>query len=336
MIEIIVIGASAGGVEAVKSLVEHLPSDLNASLFVVMHFPENATSVLPQILNRFGTLKASHPMDGEEIQKGRIYVAPPGFHMLIKGNRISILRGPKENGHRPAIDPLFRSAAVSYKCKVAGIILSGLLDDGVMGLNAIKRLGGTTLVQDPDEALFGDMPRNAISHVEIDKVAPIAELADALVELVNSPETECDPPEAIGGNLDPTEMNPDLLSKLEAAGRPSAYTCPECNGTLFELTENGMSHYRCRVGHSYSPESLENHQAEELEAALWEALKSMEENLALSRRLLERANDGHRPAGKRYYTDKVETGARRVQLLRNLLNQTIEHSAVPKGRRIEA
>ncbi len=330
MIKVIVVGASAGGVEAMKSFVEYLPEELNAAVFLVIHFPENATSVLPEILTRYGKLRASHPADKEEIQMGRIYVAQPGFHMLIKGSEISVVRGPKENGHRPAIDPLFRSAASSYRCKAAGVILSGLLDDGVMGLNAIKRAGGVALVQDPEEALFGDMPRNAISHVKVDTVAPLAGLAAALVELVNSPEVECDSPTPYEQGLDPTEMNVDRLRELEAAGRPSAYTCPECNGTLFESEEDGIVHYRCRVGHAYTPESLEIHQSDELEAALWEALKSIEENLGLSRRLLVRASDQHREAGMRYYTNKIEAGARRVQLLRNLLSQTIDHAVDKK------
>lgn len=334
MIEIVVIGASAGGVEAAKSLVEYLPADLQAAFFLVLHFPEDATSVLPQILNRHGHLSACHPSDGDRIQNGRIYVAPPGSHMLVKRGYVRVVRGPKENGHRPAIDPLFRSAAINYKRKVAGVILSGLLDDGVMGLNAIKREGGQALVQDPHEAFFPDMPKNAIAHVSVDLVAPIADLAAALIEMINRPRVEL---EIVDGDeaIDPTEMNLEDLSMLESSGVPSTYTCPECNGTLFELVEFGVPHYRCRVGHSYTAESLESHQSEELEAALWEALRSIEENLALSQKLLERAKGSQRANSIRYYSQKVENGAKRVELLRNVIYQTIQHPNALKNRRLE-
>jgi two-component system chemotaxis response regulator CheB len=268
-----------------------------------------------------------NPVDNQTIEAGKIYVAPPGCHMLVKQGCIRVIRGPKENGHRPAIDPLFRSAARAYGKRSGGVILSGMLDDGVMGLCAISEQGGITMVQDPSEAMFPDMPRNAISHLRPDFVAPVAKLAGIISELATGLKTKSN--EAIdcqqSDRSDPVEMTLQELSDLETRGHPSAYTCPECNGTLFELTQSGFKHYRCRVGHAYSPESLEQHQAIELEAALWEALKSMEENLALSKRLLAKATESNRRVSARYYSEKIETGQQRIELLRNVLNQTISH-----------
>jgi two-component system chemotaxis response regulator CheB len=323
--EIVVIGASAGGVEAVSSFVEQLPANLDAALFVVLHFPENATSVLPKILNRHRTLMAKHPDDGERIEKSHIYVAPPGMHMLVKRGRIKLVRGPKENGHRPAIDPLFRTAARFYGDRVTGMIFSGLLDDGVLGANAIKQSGGLVFVQDPEEAVFADMPRNTIGGAKVDKVACIAQLASELAKVAgvnksgNLQLEETDVEE----DSDIVEMAGQDLPTIEHKSRPSAFTCPECNGTLFELTENGVKHFRCRVGHSYSHETLEVHQTEELEAALWEALRSMEENAALCRSLLDRAATADRRASVRYYTEKVEAAQKRISLVRSVLNQTM-------------
>ena len=329
-IQIIVIGASAGGVETLSSLIKWLPSDLPASIFVVIHFPENATSVLPQILSRLGGMRAENPTDGQSIEKGRIYVAPPGCHMLVKKGKIGVVQGPKENGHRPAIDPLFRSAARNYGPRVAAVILSGMLDDGVIGLTYVKAHGGLTMVQDPEEALFSDMPRHAIQEVDVDYIAPIPQIAEQLAEYACEEwdGEEVDLPEH---EMDPTEMDVNELRNLESHGKASVYTCPECNGTLFELSENGMRYYRCRVGHSYTPETLEAHQSEELEAALWEALRALEENLALSRRLLEKAVQAHRNASSHYYSEKVKTGERRVELLRSVLAQTINTSISGNG-----
>jgi two-component system chemotaxis response regulator CheB len=186
--DIVVIGTSAGGVEALSNLVSYFPSDLDAAIFVVLHIPTYATSVLPQILNRAGKLPASHPQDNEEIRAGHIYIAPPDYHLLVEPGYISLLRGPKENSHRPAIDPLFRSAARAYGKRVVGVVLTGMLDDGTAGLQAVKMCGGTAIVQSPEDAIYKGMPRSAIRHVEdIDYILPLSEIPQTLVELANTP-----------------------------------------------------------------------------------------------------------------------------------------------------
>src|SRR5947209_8076436 len=182
---IIVVGASAGGVEALQALVRTLPADFPGTLFVTMHFPSHGTSVLPRILSRVSEVPASHAVDGEPILPGRIYVAPPDFHLLLTTTGVHLARGPKESGHRPAVDPMFRSAAVAFGARVIGVVLTGSLDDGTSGMAAIKRRGGLVVIQDPDEALFPSMPQSVHEHVPVDRVVGIRDLARTLRELMD-------------------------------------------------------------------------------------------------------------------------------------------------------
>ena len=178
--KIIVVGASAGGVETLTQLVHLLPPDLAAAILIVLHFPSYGTSVLPDILDQAGSLPAKHPKDGEALQAGQIYVAPPDYHLMLETGRVCLSRTPKEKGHRPAIDTLFRSAAMTYQQQVIGIILTGLLDDGTAGLAMIKQKGGLAIVQDPEEALFNGMPTSAITNVAVDYVLPVSQIAGVL------------------------------------------------------------------------------------------------------------------------------------------------------------
>lgn len=185
--DVITVGASAGGVEALVTLAGSLPANLPAAIFLVLHIPAQSPSLLPDILNRAGPLRASHPDDGEAIQYGRIYVAPPDQHLLVEEGIVRIIHGPKENRHRPAIDPLFRSAARIYSTRVVGVILTGSLDDGTAGLLAIKRRGGITVVQEPKDALFSSMPLSAIAHIEVDHVLRLSAIGPLLVRLAHQP-----------------------------------------------------------------------------------------------------------------------------------------------------
>ena len=183
--DIVVVGASAGGVEALRTLVAGLPEGFPAALFIVLHVPPT-TSVLPAILTRAGKLPAAHARDGDAIEHGRIYVAPPNHHLLLKGDIVRVERGPRENGHRPAINPLFRTAAMRYRERVVGVILSGSLDDGIAGSVAVKRLGGAVLVQDPADALYPTMPKGAIEAGIANEVLPVAGIPSRLVELATT------------------------------------------------------------------------------------------------------------------------------------------------------
>ncbi len=314
-VDTVVVGASAGGVEALSRFVAMLPKELPASVLAVLHMPEGGTSLLPSILSRSGPLPAHHAVHGEETKTGRIYCATPGRHLLLHDGRITLVNGPKENGYRPAIDVLFRTAARSRRNRVVGVLLSGMLDDGTMGQWAIRRHGGTTICQDPDDALFGDMPRNAIQAGAADQVLPLDAIGPALLRLVGR-----DVPDLPADDMpDPTELGLDDLNRLEHRGRPSSFVCPECQGTLFQLAEEGVTHYRCRVGHSYMPDSLAANQEGVLEAALWTAMRTIEEHNDLLGNLLERAEKRGFEITAKGYRAKLEEGAFRLGVLRTAL-----------------
>jgi two-component system chemotaxis response regulator CheB len=281
---IVVVGASAGGVEALADLATSLPDNLPAAVFVVLHLPATGTSALPEILRRHGPLPAAHVRDGEPIQSGRVYVAPPDHHVVLRTGHVHLSRGPRENGHRPAIDPLFRSAAREYGTRVIGVVLSGTLDDGTAGLLAIKSRGGVAVVQDPEDALYTGMPGNALEHVQVDHVASAASMGKLLASLIANL-AEPPPAPALSDMQVEVEMEGFSLEAFEGThpGRPSGFSCPDCNGVLWQIQDGGLERYRCRVGHAWSPESLLTQQSEALEAALWVALRSPEERAALAR-----------------------------------------------------
>jgi two-component system, chemotaxis family, protein-glutamate methylesterase/glutaminase len=317
---IVVVGASAGGVEALVDLTVSLPGDLPAAVFVVLHLPATGTSALPEILRRQGPLPAAHVKDGEPIRPGRIYVAPPDHHVLLRTGHVHLSRGPRENGHRPAIDPLFRSAAHEYAAKVIGVVLSGALDDGTAGLVAVKSRGGVAVVQDPADALYPAMPGSALEHVQVDHVVAAASMGKLLARLL-ADLAEPPPGPAPDGMRVEVEMEEFSLEAFEGEhpGRPSGFSCPDCNGVLWQIREGGLERYRCRVGHAWSPEGLLTQQSEALEAALWVALRSLEERAALARRLSEPARRrGHSITATRFEEQAAEA-AQAARLVRELL-----------------
>lgn len=312
--DVVVIGASAGGVQALVDLVHELPADLPAALLVVLHLGPGK-SALPEILSRAGPLPAGHPVDGEVLRLGRIYVAPPDHHMVLRGGSLRLLRGPRENGHRPAIDVLFRSAARTYGNRVIGIVLTGNLDDGTAGLLAVKRQGGITMVQDPAEATYPSMPKNALENVEIDHVQPVAGLAARLAQLARTPA-----PGNGGQARREPEMEEEWLGQPGAEiGVPSGFSCPDCHGVLWERPEGGLVRYRCRTGHAFSPDSLVQAQEEGLEEALWAALRALEERISLARRLAKRMRDNGHEGGAERYDAQAEAALAHVGQLRGLL-----------------
>ncbi|MBV9282741.1 MAG: chemotaxis protein CheB [Chloroflexi bacterium] len=315
--DIIVVGASAGGVEALSSLVAGFPPSLKAAVLVVLHLPPTATSHLPVILNRAGPLPALSAVDGQAIVYGRIYVAPPDYHLLLRPGHIRLTRGPRENGHRPAVDSLFRSAARVYDSRAVGVVLSGTLDDGAVGLLALKMRGGVAVVQRPDDALFSGMPASALEAVEADHVLPVSEIGPLLAELSRDEAGEK------GARTMQGETGGERVEMRgvleESNGPPSAFTCPECHGTLFEAPEGEPSHYRCRVGHTYSPNSLLQAESEALEAALWAALRALQERTDLAKRMAVRAEErGHLQLAARL-ADQVRDGEQSFDLLQQTL-----------------
>jgi two-component system, chemotaxis family, protein-glutamate methylesterase/glutaminase len=296
---LIAMGASAGGVEALRSVVAGFPPSLPAAVLVVLHLPADAPSALPAILSRAGPLPAGRAEDGQRPVPGRIYVAPANRHLLVLDGRLRLSLGPSENGHRPAVDPLFRSAARSWGTGAIGVVLSGARDDGAAGLCAIVRRGGTAVVQDPTDALHPSMPLAALEQVDKATVAPAAKLGPILARLADPLSSET--PEVAdlepGGPLpddrvsDPvldvevamTDLKPVTTDELALA--PAGYGCPSCGGALFEIHDGPVPRYRCRVGHAWSAESLLAEHGVAMERALWVALRALEEKSALSRRL---------------------------------------------------
>jgi two-component system, chemotaxis family, protein-glutamate methylesterase/glutaminase len=317
---IVVVGASAGGVEALVDLAASLPSDLSAAVFVVLHLPATGTSALPEILRRQGPLPAAHVRDGEPIQPGRIYVAPPDHHVLLRTGHVHLSRGPRENGHRPAVDPLFRSAAREYATRVIGLVLSGALDDGTAGLLAIKSRGGIAVVQNPEDALYPGMPGNALEHAQVDHVLAAASMGKLLTRLLADLAEPPADPVPTGMRVE-VEMEGFSMEAFEGThpGRPSGFSCPDCHGVLWQIKDGGLERYRCRVGHAWSPESLLTQQSEALEAALWVALRSLEERAALARRLAEPARRrGHAITATRFEEQAAEA-EQAARLVRDLL-----------------
>jgi two-component system chemotaxis response regulator CheB len=324
----IVIGASAGGVEALRSVVAKLPRDLPAAVFVVLHIPAYGGSVLPAILTRAGELPAHHPNSAEPIVEGAIYVAPPDHHLVIDGGAVRLTRGPQENGHRPAVDVLFRSAARSAGARVIGVVLSGVLDDGTAGLTAIAARGGATVVQDPADALYPSMPQSAIEHVAVQHVAPADELGDLLARLCKEelPDVEHPASSLLEIEADVAMMEDDAMNQDDRPGRPSGFSCPDCNGVLWEIHDGDLIRYRCRVGHAWSAESLLGEQAQQLDSALWMALRGLEEKSALARTMAQRARERNSPLTAGKFDEQAQEALRAATLIRSMLETHVGSS----------
>ncbi|MDX2231373.1 MAG: chemotaxis protein CheB [Leptolyngbyaceae cyanobacterium bins.349] len=318
---IIVVGTSAGGVETLTRLVQRLPANLPAAVFVVMHFPAFGVNVLPQILSRQGTLPAVHAAHNEAIQLGRIYIAPPDYHLLIHRHTIKLSHGPRENGHRPAVDTLFRSAAWSYGKRVVGVVLSGMLDDGTAGLAMIKARGGIAIAQDPDEAIFNGMPRSAIERVTVDHILNLKDLAICLIQLTQTNVVE-DTPVTPENNADAEYVSQDraALERGERPGTVSPLTCPECGGVMWEL-DDPLLRFRCHTGHAYSLDSLLSEQADEVERALWSAVRVLEEKVSLSHRMANHAREQQRSLSVTQFEERAAEAKRHADLLRQVILQ---------------
>lgn len=328
--DIIVVGASAGGVELLCQLVRDLPQDIPAAIFIVLHVPAHGTSFLPSILNRsiekqhktaITRLQAVHPQDGEVIERGKIYVAPSDRHLVIKDGAVYLAMGPKENSHRPAIDPLFRTAARAYGQRVVGVVLSGLLDDGTAGLAAIVQRGGIAIAQDPEEAMYSGMPRSAIENVDIDRVLPIAGIVSFLSELVYQPvsQSAASVPVQMQIETDIIEMDIAAIENGDRPGNPSGYACPECRGVLWEVREGKLIRFRCRTGHAFSINSLIAEQSDALEVALWSALRALEEKAALTQRMGEQAIARNQTLSAKRFREQAQESHQGAALIRELL-----------------
>ncbi|MBV9230833.1 MAG: chemotaxis protein CheB [Chloroflexi bacterium] len=326
--DIIAIGASAGGVEALMQIAHGLPGNLPAAVFVVLHIPAEAPSLLPDILNRAGSLSTSHPEDGTRIEMGHIYIAPPDHHLLLEKGYMRIVRGPKENRHRPAVDPLMRSAAMAYGPRVIGVILTGALDDGTSGLLAIKRRGGVTVVQDPKEALYPSMPQSAMEHVQVDYCLPLAEIGPLLRHLASEPAKDEDiypVSQELAKEVEIAAMETNALNDGDQIGKPSVFSCPECGGVLWEHQDGAILRFRCRTGHAFSPESVLAEQSEALERALWFALKTVDEKASLARRMAAQAHENGQDWLARSFERRLQEAEQHASLLREMLTSDMHY-----------
>ncbi len=276
---LIVVGASAGGMDALKKLVSKIPSDFPAPVFIVNHMGAHTTGeALVKVLNENGTLPCQHAQDQQVFKSGHIYLAPSDQHMLIVKDKILITKGARENRSRPAIDPLFRSAAVAYGNRVIGIILTGYLDDGTSGMMAIKRCGGICIAQDPEDASYPDMPQSVIANVGVDYCLSVVEIGVLLSDLVTRELPPSKPvPEDIVIEAKIAQRVLSDLPSVEALGDQVPFNCPDCGGVLWQMAEGTLLRYRCHTGHAFTFSALLTQQTVKIEETLWVALRMFEE-----------------------------------------------------------
>jgi two-component system, chemotaxis family, protein-glutamate methylesterase/glutaminase len=318
---IVVIGASAGGIEALRELVARLPADFPAPIAVVLHTSPQSPGVLGEILSRAGALPATIARDRERLSPGHIYVAAPDCHLLVEPGRVRVTKGPRENRFRPAIDPLFRSAAQVFGPATIGVVMTGNLDDGTAGLWAIKQLGGTAIVQHPEDAMFPAMSLSALRHVRVDHSVPLAELAPLLVQLTSELEVE-EPKVPVPRDVEvevniAKEQNP-LDAGLGEIGEPSAIACPECHGVLLQLKEGSRTRFRCHTGHAYSFDSLVSGISEGVEEALWNAVRALEEADLLMRGMSAHLKEHDGPEADALI-ERAAEAKRQSEVIRELL-----------------
>jgi two-component system, chemotaxis family, protein-glutamate methylesterase/glutaminase len=328
--DVVVVGASAGGVETLIKLIEKLPKAFPAPVLIVQHLSPHRPSTLPYILGRVSKLPVVAATNLQRIEPGRIYVAPPDRHLIIEDDHLKVIRGPKENFSRPSVDVLFRSAAVVFGPRVIGIILSGGLGDGASGLHAIKSAGGVAIIQDPNEALYPSMPLAAAQEVRIDSILPVTKIADELVKLTNKPLTNMKKKKSTKKQakknlakkeLKQSKLDEDQLDKEGQYGTPSVYSCPDCKGVLWEIKDGDLIRFRCRTGHGYLPEVLSERQSDNIESSLWAAMTALEEKSSLSQRLAQKFTDMGDVRAASRFRQKSQDSLSKAEVIRQILTK---------------
>lgn len=321
--DLIVVGTSAGGVDALKVLAAGLPKSLPAAVLIVMHTSPDGPYLLPDILGRVSPLRVSKVKNGDLIEPGRLYIAPPGHHLLVKGDRINLSRGPKENRSRPAIDPLFRTAAAAYGSRVVGVILTGMLDDGTAGLSAVKERGGITVVQDPEDALYPSMPTSAIRHVSCDFVLPISEIASRLTRLTREPASNSEVvPLSRLMEIESrfAEMETMSMKDMDTIGSHAGVSCPECHGPIWKIKAGTLHRYRCHVGHAYTAQSMLAGQIEAQETHLWQALRLMKERVSLIEEMQLHTPPAQMESEDKFYSIEVKQLQFNIRQIQEMLD----------------
>jgi len=314
--DIIVIGTSAGGLEALDALVGQLPADIPAAIFIVQHLaPELSGTALVGRLAKYKTFKSKLATHGESFARGRIYIAPPDNHLLVKGRQLLVTKGARENRNRPGIDPLFRSAAVTHGAHVIGVVLTGMLDDGTAGLVAIKKCGGVTVVQDPEDATYPAMPRSAVANLRVDYCVRLASMGKLLDRLSREPAGKPKPiPKSVKTEAIIAERVLSDVAAVNGLGELVPYNCPNCGGVLWEMNVSGSKRFRCHTGHSFTTAALVASQTEKIEETLWIALRMFEE-----RKNLLNSQMGSTGSGRVSTTERLREAESHIERIRAIL-----------------
>lgn len=344
--DIIVVGASAGGITALSDMLTSIPEKFKATIFVVLHLPPASPSALPQILSKTGILKAYHAVDGEVIKPGMVYVAPPDHHILLEGNRVLVKKGPKENNFRPSIDALFRSAAYVYGSRVIGIVLSGLLNDGTSGLWSVKRAGGITIIQEPSDADYPSMPLNAMNYVKVDYTVPATQMGTLLQKLTT--ESAAKRPKLTKEELSFLKMEV-IISKQDNAfemgimkeGALTPFTCPECHGVLVRLIEGKFIRFRCHTGHAYTASALLADLSRSVEETLWQAMRGLEETTLLLNQISAHFKTYDQKDAARIFATKADMTTKRARIIHDsvftqeILSEDLRHAKPKTKKRVK-
>lgn len=330
---IVVVGASAGGFKAISELLSVTPAGLNTTFLVVIHLAQASQSqIIQQYFEKTTTYKCLIPADDETIIAGSIYFAPPDYHMLVKDEKIRLIKGPHENRWRPSVDVLFRSVAAEYNSKAIGIVLSGMLDDGTSGMWAIKRSGGICIVQEPADAEYDDMPLNVLNNMDVDHRVPVKEMGYILDDIFSKPVPNAfEVPEEIKLETEITERIVSDIDQLSKLGNHSNYTCPDCGGGLYQVKNEPILRYRCHTGHVYTADTLLDKQNEQLEESVWVSIRMLEERRNLLLQMAGKGKPGKSNDYQQAQTDRANELNQHIERLKALLISLSKNSGTDEG-----
>lgn len=342
--DIIVVGASAGGISALKELLNSIPQDFKASIFVVLHVSPSSPGFLPVILSKAGILDAAHPADGESIKPGFIYVAPPDHHLILEGNRVLVKKGPKENNFRPSIDALFRSAAYVYGPRVIGIVLSGMLNDGTSGLWSIKRMGGLSIIQDPTDADHPSMPLNVQDYVTVDYSVRASDMGHLLKQLTTEkpsrkPKISKEEKAFLKMEVIISKQDNAFEMGIMKEGELTPFTCPECHGVLVRLIEGKFIRFRCHTGHAYTASALLADLSKSVEETLWQSMRGLEETTLLLNQISEHFKKEGLKEAASIFARKADMTTKRARVIHDsvfkqeILSEDLRHSKPERKKR---
>jgi two-component system chemotaxis response regulator CheB len=328
MRNVIVIGASAGGISAIKELLSGLPADIDAALFVVQHLAQTSDAVaIAEIFQKKTALTCVVAKDGMAITRGFVYLAPPNHHLLVGHHLISVTSGPHENQYRPSIDALFRSAAVSFGHRVISVVLTGMLEDGTSGTSAVKRCGGTCIVQAPSDAQFPSMPTSVLSSIAIDYLATLSDIPNIISDIVQAPLPPKLPiPRELQIESEITKRMMSNIDELKSFADHSNFVCPDCGGGLWEVRDDPAHRYRCHTGHVYTEKLLHSLQDEKIEESVWVSIRMLEEKRNLLNVMLGRQGNDE-TALKKGYQRRIDENNMHIARLKQLLSGMVDNAA---------